>query len=201
MKKQMMILAVLALALTAPALAQDRDDQQIQPQAAPSAFQRPPSGQPAAQAAPGQTTELSTPREPAGSNNTNVKIELTITDQRAEGPAVVKTVTATIVDRSPARIRTSGAVQTPMGLRDVVLNVDATPTLVTVNNVAKMRVSMSIEYRPVARESDTDRTTTPTINEQLTVVLEDGKPLVISQSADPATDRKVKVEVKATILR
>ena len=32
-------------------------------------------------------------------------------------------------------------------------------------------------------------------------MLEDGKPLVISQSADPATDRKVKVEVKATILR
>jgi hypothetical protein len=184
----LMMTAVLAFALTAPVLAQDRNDRQQPP---------PPAGRPA----PGQTTELNAPREQPGSNNTNVKIELTITDQRAEGPAVVKTVTATIVDRSPARIRTSGAVQTPMGMRDVVLNVDATPSLVTVNNVTKMRVSMSIEYRPVARESDTDRTTTPTINEQLTVVLEDGKPLVISQSADPATDRKVKVEVKATILR
>jgi hypothetical protein len=193
MKKQLLMMitimsAAFAWALTAPVLAQNRDDQQATPQAP-------------AKPAPGQPTELSTPREPAGSNNTNIKFELTITDQRAEGPAVVKMVTATVVDRSSARIRTSGAVQTPMGMRDVVLNVDATPTLVNVSGVSKMRLSMSIEYRPVARESDTDRTTTPTISEVLTVVLEDGKPLVISQSADPATDRKVKVEVKATILR
>jgi hypothetical protein len=179
--------AVLALALTGPVLAQDRDDQQ----AAPPAAQRPPAGQP----------ELNTPREPAGTNNTNVRIELTITDQRPEGPTVVKTVSATVADRSMARIRTSGSVRTPMGGRDVVLNVDAQPSLVTVNSVTKLRLVLVIEYRPVAAESDTERTSTPSINEQLTVILEDGKPLVVSQSADPSTDRKVKVEVKATILR
>ena len=43
--------------------------------------------------------------------------------------------------------------------------------------------------------------TTPNINESLSVILEDGKPMLISQSADPVTDRKVKVEVKATILK
>ena len=91
--------------------------------------------------------------------------------------------------------------RTPQGYRDVILNVDAGTTMVNVNGVQKMRVSLTIEYRPVAMESDTEKTTTPSINESLTVVLEDGKPLVISQSADPATDRKVKVEVKATILR
>ncbi len=197
MKKQMMMCAALALALTAPVRAQDRDGQQGpppgQPQGAPPA--------PGQRPGPGQPPELNAPREMQGSNNTNVRYELTITDQRSEGPAVVKTVSATVVDRSPARIRTSGAVRTPMGMRDVVLNVDITPTLVNVNGVTKMRVSMSIEYRPVALESDTEKSSTPTINESLTVVLEDGKPLVISQSADPATDRKVKVEVKATILR
>ena len=114
---------------------------------------------------------------------------------------MVKTVTATVADRSNARIRTSGAVRTPMGMRDVVLNVDLTPTLVNVNGVMKTRLSMLIEYRPVALESDTEKSSTPTITEALTAVLEDGKPLLISQSADPATDRKVKVEVKATILR
>ena len=188
MKKQMMMGAVLALALTGPVLAQERDGQQTT---------TPPASKPAA----GQAPELSAPREPQGSNNTNVRIELTITDQRSEGPAVIKTVTATVADRSNARIRTSGAVSTPMGMRDVVLNVDASPNLVNVSGVSKMRVVLAIEYRPVARESDTERSTTPSINEQLTVILEDGKPLVISQSADPSTDRKVKVEVKATILR
>ena len=193
MKKQWLMMiptlsAALALALATPALAQESDGRQAaQPAAAKPAAQSP--------------VELSAPREPAGSNNTNVKIELTITDQRSEGPAVVKTVTATVADRSTARIRTSGSVRTPMGGREVILNVDAGPSLVNVNGVTKLRLVLVIEYRPVTAESDTERTSTPNINEQLTVVLEDGKPLVVSQSADPSTDRKVKVEVKATILR
>lgn len=191
-KKQMMMCAALALALTTPALAQEADGQQ--PAGAPPTLQRPP-------APTGQPAELNAPREVAGSNNTNVRIELTITDQRPEGAPVVKTVTATVADRSTARIRTSGSVRTPMGGRDVVLNVDAGPNLVNVNGVTKLRLVLVIEYRPVAAESDTERTSTPSINEQLTVVLEDGKPLMVSQSADPSTDRKVKVEVKATILR
>jgi hypothetical protein len=33
------------------------------------------------------------------------------------------------------------------------------------------------------------------------VILQNGKPLIISQSADPVSDRKVVVEVKATILK
>jgi hypothetical protein len=207
-KMQMMLCAALALAVTTPVLAQDQDGQQAQP----PTFQRPPAptasmqaqpqGPPPPGQRPGQPPELNAPREMPGSNNTNVRLELTITDQRTEGAPVTKTVTATVVaDRSPVRIRTSGAVRTPMGMRDVVLNVDATPSLVNVNSVTRVRVSLTIEYRPVALESDTEKTTTPNINEQLTAVLEDGKPLVISQSADPATDRKVKVEVKATILR
>jgi hypothetical protein len=113
----------------------------------------------------------------------------------------VKTVTATVADRSNARIRTSGSVRTPMGMRDVILNVDTSPQLVNVNGVSKLKVSLTMEYRPVALESDTEKSTTPSINESLVVVLEDGKPLMISQTADPSTDRKVKVEIKATILR
>ena len=211
-KMQLMMCAALALAVTVPVLAQEQDGQQAQ---LPT-FQRPPAptGPPQVQAqgappSPAGTrpqspggVELNAPREMPGSNNTNVRLELTITDQRTEGPPVTKTVTATVVaDRSPVRIRTSGAVRTPMGMRDVVLNVDAIPSLVNVISVTKVRVSLTIEYRPVALESDTEKTTTPSINESLTAVLEDGKPLLISQSADPATDRKVKIEVKATILR
>lgn len=191
MTRQMMMCAALALTLATPLVAQDRDDQQTTP---------PKPEVPAGKSSPAPS-ELNAPREPAGSNNTNVRIDLTITDQRAEGPAVTKTVTATVADRSMARIRTSGSVRTPMGMRDVILNVDAGPSLVNVNGISKMRVVLAIEYRPVAQESDTEKSTTPSINEQLTVVLEDGKPLLISQTADPSTDRKVKIEVKATILR
>jgi hypothetical protein len=60
---------------------------------------------------------------------------------------------------------------------------------------------LTIEYRPVAAEAENERSTTPNINESITVMLDDGKPMVISQSADPVTDRKVKVEAKITVLR
>ncbi len=65
----------------------------------------------------------------------------------------------------------------------------------------RARVELTIEYRPVAAEADTEKSTTPNINESLVVILEDGKPTLISQSADPVTDRKVKVEAKMSILK
>jgi hypothetical protein len=39
------------------------------------------------------------------------------------------------------------------------------------------------------------------INQSQTVILQSGKPLVVSQAADPISDRKVLVEVKATVLK
>jgi hypothetical protein len=39
------------------------------------------------------------------------------------------------------------------------------------------------------------------VNESVAVVLDAGKPMTVTQSADPLTDRKVTVEVKATILK
>ena len=39
------------------------------------------------------------------------------------------------------------------------------------------------------------------IQENLIVNLDDGRPLVVAQSADPISDRQVTVEVRATILK
>jgi hypothetical protein len=39
------------------------------------------------------------------------------------------------------------------------------------------------------------------INEMLTVLLQCGKPLIVTQAADPSVDRKVAVEVTATVLK
>ena len=128
----------------------------------------------------------------------NVRIELTITDQRGDTTPITKTVSMIASDRSASRIRTQGDVRTPLGFRPVILNVDARPMLIRDN---RARVELTVEYRPVAAEADTEKSTTPNINESLSVILEDGKPMLISQSADPVTDRKVKVEAKMTILR
>jgi hypothetical protein len=132
----------------------------------------------------------------------NVRLELTITDQRGDTPAISKTVTMTLADRHQGRIRTQGDVQTPQGFRPVILNVDGNASII---QGGRARVMLTIEYRPVDRpfatEGDSGRSTTPHINESLTVILDDGKPMVVSQSADPVTDRKVKVEAKVTLLK
>lgn len=136
----------------------------------------------------------------------NVRLEITITDQRGNAAPIVKTVTKTVADRSTIRIRTGADVQTKLGFRPVVLNIDSYPAIIPTSPGSntpsnKLRVDLTIEYRPVAGEADTEKSTTPTINESLRIILEDGKSMVISESADPVTDRKVRVEAKATILR
>ena len=139
-----------------------------------------------------------TPKPADVGQQVNVRIELTITDQRGDLAPISKTVSMIASDRSWSRIRTQGDVKTPLGFRPVILNVDARPVLTKDN---RARVDLTIEYRPVAAEADTEKSSTPNINESLAVILEDGKSMLISQSADPVTDRKVKIEAKATILK
>jgi hypothetical protein len=183
--------------------------------ATPAAAQpKPAAPKPPAEAAkPGETAKPpaeTAPARPAVSVNeglpVNVRLEITITDQRGGAEPIVKTVTKTVADRSWIRIRTGADVQTKMGYRPVVLNIDSYPRVIPTSPgsqtpSSKLKVDITIDYRPVAAEADTEKSTTPSINESLTIILEDGKSLVISQSADPATDRKVKVEAKATILK
>jgi hypothetical protein len=129
----------------------------------------------------------------------NVRLELTITDQRGEATPITKTVSMTVADRHSGRIRTQGDVRTPAGPRTVILNVDAQPTILP--REARARVILTIEYRPVAAEGENEGSTTPNINESLAVILDDGKPMLVSQSADPVSNRKVKVEAKITLLK
>ena len=160
-----------------------------------SAQESPTSQKPAA---PQKSAEASKPAPPRPEPSMNIRLDLTITDQRGDTAPITKMVTMTMVDTGFGRIRTSGDVRTPMGFRPVILNVDAEPKM---HKDGRVRVSMTLEYRPVAAEGESEKSSTPNLNEMINVLLEDGKPLVISQSADPATDRKVKVEVKATILK
>jgi len=179
-----MLMAAWLVALVANPAAAQKPAQDQKPEAAA----KPPAERPQPDAA----------RAPAPLPITNCRLEITITDQRGDGAPIVKTVSLITADRRTSRIRTQGDVKTPLGFRPVVLNVDANATVVRDNRAL---LELTLEYRPVAAEADTERSTTPNINESLAVILEDGKSALISQSADPATDRKVKVEVKITILK
>jgi hypothetical protein len=67
----------------------------------------------------------------------------------------------------------------------------------------QIRLELTVVYSPMMLNSGADSAQTrPTeLNQSLTVALQSGKPMVVSQAADPVTDRKIGVEVRATILK
>ena len=123
---------------------------------------------------------------------TNVQIELTLTDQIGDGAPLKKTVVMIVSSGNWGKIRASADPRRP---QVVSLNVDARP-FVSIDG--PIQVELTLYYYP-PRDPKADRLTE--LNQSLTVVLQGGKPLMISQSADPGGDRKVTVEAKATVLK
>ena len=176
-----------------------------------AAAQTPASGaarpaQPPASAPAAPTAQPAKPPEPPG-QPLNIMLELTITDQAGTGTPTKKTVNLIVAVRQNGSIRSRGRVGPG---RDVVINVDARP-LITRDNV--IRLDLGLEYQPVVDERVTAATAPPNpapfppeqsysnLNQRISVLLESGKPLVISQAADPGSPRQISVEVKATIAR
>jgi hypothetical protein len=125
----------------------------------------------------------------------NVRIELTIRDQRGNTAPDTKTVSLVTADRRFGRIRTGGTIRTEkFGMQEVRLNVDALPTVMP---DGRIRVNLTVEYRP----ADTETHASNNVSETIECVLVSGQPLAVSKSADPNSDRSVTVEVKATTLK
>jgi hypothetical protein len=130
---------------------------------------------------------------------TNVQVELTITDQTGTASPEKKTVSMVVSSGAWGRIRSAGHVMRPGNPPVAVdLNVDARP-LVAVEG--PIQLELTIAYSPLGSPADDGKAKPPTVNQSLTVVLQSGKPLVISQAADPVGDRKIIVEAKATVLK
>jgi hypothetical protein len=161
----------------------------------------------------GQAPRPAQPSQPpcdcasAGGRPVNLQIELTITDQTgseaaAENTVEKKTVSMIVADRALGRIRASGIVIVREGAtnaRQLRLNVDGRPVLQP-NDSIRLELTLEYEALPPGQAPDTPRMTSP-LNESLTVILQPGKPLTISRAADPTADRRVTVDVTATILK
>jgi hypothetical protein len=140
----------------------------------------------------------------------NVKIEVAITDQTGTGNPAKKVVSMIASDRNQNFIRSSASVPVknpinPMvginNYRNVTINVDARPTIVA-REPNKVHLVLSLEYLPKpganAEEAEPGMAQ---LSERLALILESGKPMIVSQAADPTSDRKITVEVTATILK
>ncbi len=134
----------------------------------------------------------------------NVRVELNITEDGGAGAPIKKSVTAVVADGYNGFVRQQGFAQqnptAPNFNQPVPLNFDAFPVILP---NGKIRLTCSIQYNAgagaAAATGETRRGTD--IRQNLVLNLESGKALVISQGTDPIGDRRVTVEVTATILR
>jgi hypothetical protein len=119
---------------------------------------------------------------------------------------VKKTVSAVVADGYNGYVRENGFTTSgPSGAfaRAVPLNLDAFPNILA---NGKIRLTCSIQYNAAptsanVSSNDSRAGSGTDIKQNLVLILESGKSLVVSQATAPISDRKVTVEVTATILR
>ena len=134
----------------------------------------------------------------------NVKVEIVITDQSGPGEAAKKTVSMIVGDRQNNSIRSSAQIRVPnsSATRSVGINVDARP-VINPREPNKVLLSFGLDYQPRTGGpgGGEPEPNTSSLTQRLALNLESGKTVLVSQSADPASDRKIMVEVTATILK
>ncbi len=163
----------------------------------PGAPQQPRPG--AAPAAPKEAPRAPVPERRPRGRDVNLRVELTIGDQSGTSVPATKVVSMILADGTSGRIRASADAQPQranVGMVGTRLNVDARPTLIEGDRIL---LELTVEYAPLTEGEVTQRPTL--LNEYLWVILQNDKPMIISQAADPVTDRKMTVEVKASIVK
>ena len=183
MLKRILIVAAVAVSAAVSAAAQENGQKPSQ--------SKPAQSEPPQPAPPG----------PAG-RAANVKLDLTITDQAGPGEPSKKVVTMIVASGHNGAIRTRGFQPRPGNPpREVIINVDAQPTI-TIDG--PIRVQLGLEYSPVGPADAGNTSADPgrsSLNERIVFMISPGKPLVVSQAVDPLSDRRITIELTATIMK
>lgn len=139
--------------------------------------------------------------KPRYGQDVNIKVDLVITDQTGKETPSRRELSVVVADGVNGRVRSNYDV---IGLGSgIPLNMDAMPEL---QPNGKIRLGFNLQYdgpgqtapdAPPLRGS-VQKTS---IQQTLTLIVESGKPIIAAQSADPIGDRRVTVEVTATILK
>jgi len=228
MKRRLALTLAVACAIvlqwSAVQVAAQESPQTVKAAIPPQAVGVPPQARPPAIAPPSARPEVGQLRPEAA----NVRIEVTISYQVGNGAPLRRTAVLTVADQGQGSLRagnqvavpsttftpvaatakgdSAGSPPTPMtsfNYRSVGLNVDARNVYIQEN---KAKMSLSVEFSTIdEKTSDAGGRppSFPTFSQNLSLILENGKPLVVAQSSDylDNVERKQSVEVKATILR
>lgn len=115
----------------------------------------------------------------------NIKVDVVLSDSVTQSGGK-KTVSMVVTNGRKGQIRSTG------NGGGYTLNVDAQPQLLSDGRIL---VALDLMYFP---EATSDAKQVAMINESLSVLVKDGTAMLISQSADPRSDRKVTVELTAS---
>ncbi len=128
----------------------------------------------------------------------NVLVDVVITDRGPDGPENRRVISATAADGERASVRNSGTTVNGSGPPSH-LSLDVRPVIA---EGGRVRLDVGLDFQLVERDvADPGGAVFGQVRLTQNIVLESGKPLVISQSTAPGTQRTVTVEVKATVMR
>jgi hypothetical protein len=163
-------------------------------------------------------------------SGTNVRVEVTLTDQGVGSAPTKKSISLTVAEHSRGSVRSGVTIPVPsttftptagegsaksqpvtsFQYRDVGLSLDVQDVAV---QGSLIRLRVAVEYNPVDEKTANPEGLTPAatsappsfarFSQSLTLTLEDGKPLMVAESSDPVPgrNRTASLEVKATIVK
>jgi hypothetical protein len=165
---------------------------------------------PAARPLPAAEASPAPSRGPRGEHD-NVRVDLKIRAQKGSRPPVEKTLAlVTVGDNSRTAIRTKSNVpfsagKSDEGIRYQSLSLNADARVLVEGKRVAAELTLEYEFATQAHEGEVEGraagTVTSSVQNAIRALLEDGKPLVVSDQVDAASDYRVTVEAKATILR
>ena len=158
----------------------------------------PPPPPPATLRSPTPPAPPPPPPPPRRGQPINVRVEVIITDQRGSAAPTKKTVSLIVGDQQNGMIRSESLIP---NIGSVPLHVDAEPEILPDGKIRLrfgLNYDLPIEGQPMPAP---ERVAKTSLRESLALILDSGKPMLVTQSADPVGDRQVMVEVKATILK
>jgi len=173
---------------------------------APPAAPAPPARPQAAPAPPAANAPAPPPAPPApaplGSRQPiNIKVEVTFSEEGGGAAPLRKIVSTVAGDGFSGSVREMATLATPNGSNAIgptALNVDASPVILS---NGKLRVALNFQYSAGQSTTPGEARARTDIRQSLVLVLESGKSLKVTEATDPLSDRKVNVEVTATILK
>jgi len=136
------------------------------------------------------------PRPEPPSTWQNIKVDIAISDSITAEVQAKKSVSLIVLDGRSGQIRSTGG--------NSIINIDAAPT---VRPDGRIYLHLTLEYQPELSQQQNEQMkgTGPgritMFSESLSLVVADGKALMASQSADPRSERRVSVEITATVLK